>query len=118
MLPLRIVIRMAKKLTPTFVSAATAALATNLSITAIYKHIHEKNLPATKLTGFREFMIGKEDLQAFIAARARGEYTQQWKTAGGKVGRPRKQRVMETFNGSKTLTINGEERSVNEKTKV
>jgi excisionase family DNA binding protein len=100
---------MTKQLTPTFVSVATAALATGLSLTAIYKHIHEKNLPATKLTGFREFMITKEALQEFIAARARGEYTHQWKQAReGKPARTNQQQLMETCIGNKVLTVPSE----------
>ena len=83
-----------------FVSAATAALATNLSITAIYQHIREKNLPASKVQGFKEWMITKQDLQYFIAERAKGNYTRQLHQA-----RHTGNRVMETCNGSKILTV-------------
>jgi excisionase family DNA binding protein len=93
---------MRKSIKTSFVTATTAALATGLSRTAIYKHIRERNLPAMKMAGYREFMIDLEDLQAFIKARAQGVFTRKWRTLR------KQQSVIETLHGDKTLTINVE----------
>jgi hypothetical protein len=75
-----------------YVTPSTAALATGLSLNAIYLHIKVGNLKASKIQGFKEWMIRQEDLQAFISARAKGRFTHQWKQAReGYVGKRKKQ---------------------------
>jgi hypothetical protein len=95
-----------------FVTPATAALATGLSLNAIYLHIKVGNLAASKMQGFKEWMIRQQDLQEFVAAKAVGRFTHQWKQAReGKPARTKKQRLLETFNGSKILTVPSEEKA-------
>jgi excisionase family DNA binding protein len=98
---------MRRQTTPTFVSVQIAALATGLSVPGVYRHIRAKNLPACKVIGFKQWVIAREDLEEFIAARAIGKFTHQWHWA--------KQPVMKTCIGSKVLNV---DRSTNDKTKA
>jgi hypothetical protein len=58
-----------------FVSVATVAKAAGLSIPAVYVHIWHKNLRASKMAGFREWLITADALQDFLLARAQLKYT-------------------------------------------
>jgi hypothetical protein len=58
-----------------FVSVATVAKATGLSIPAVYLHIHRGNLVANKMNGFYEWLITADALQDFIMARAQKRFT-------------------------------------------
>jgi hypothetical protein len=100
---------MRKQTTPTSVSVQIVALATGLSVPGVYRHIRAKNLPACKITGFKQWVIAKEDLEDFIAEKAKGKFTHQWHRA-----RYAEQPTMETCIGSKVLTVDS---TRNDKTK-
>jgi hypothetical protein len=70
-----VIITMSNNTNFKYVSVATVAKAARLSIPAVYVHIWNKNLKASKMPGFREWLITADALQDFLLARAQRRFT-------------------------------------------
>jgi excisionase family DNA binding protein len=57
-----------------FLTVNDVARATDLSIPAIYAHIHDGHIDVVKVQGFRQYMIEPAALAAFLKARAQGMF--------------------------------------------
>jgi hypothetical protein len=50
------------------------ARAADLTIPCIYKHVHDGHIDTVKVPGFRQYMIEPAALNAFLKARAKGQF--------------------------------------------
>jgi hypothetical protein len=79
-----VIYSMSKELFP-FLSVRDVALASDLSVPNIYKHIGLGHLAAIKLPNFKNYMIPAAALSEFLRARAEGRFKRPQKRSAVKV---------------------------------